>query len=78
LKSACPQRRSDFGRSEAMPVGQKHHERVAIAVAVLPDGLDQLVDLVGRGTISICAWSAGRSSAKCRPTKGDDYRADAR
>jgi hypothetical protein len=30
-----------------MPVGQKHRERVAMAVAVLPDGLDQLVDLVG-------------------------------
>jgi hypothetical protein len=38
-----------------MPVGQKHHERVAIAVAVLPDGLDQLVDLVGGRAISICA-----------------------
>jgi hypothetical protein len=36
-----------FCRSEAMPVGQKHHERVAMAVAVLPNRLDDLLDLVG-------------------------------
>ena len=30
-----------------MPVGQEHHERITVAVAVLPDGLDQLLDLVG-------------------------------
>ena len=29
-----------FGCPEAVPVGQKHHERVAMAVALLPDGLD--------------------------------------
>ena len=26
-----------FGRSEAVPIGQKHHQRVAMTVAVLPD-----------------------------------------
>jgi hypothetical protein len=36
-----------FGCSEAMPVGHKHHERVAMAVAVLPDRLNQLLDFVG-------------------------------
>jgi len=30
-----------------VPVGQKHHERIAMAVAVLRDRLDQLLDFVG-------------------------------
>ena len=36
-----------FGGPEAVPVGQKHHECVAVAVAVGLGRLDQLLDLVG-------------------------------
>ena len=41
-----------FGRSEAMPVGQKHHEGVTVAVAVGLGCLDKLLDLVGGQTAS--------------------------
>jgi hypothetical protein len=37
----------DFGRSEPVAEGQEHHKRIAMAVTVLLDGLDQLLDLVG-------------------------------
>ena len=34
-----------FGRPQSMPVGQKHHEGVAVAIPVLARRLDQLLHL---------------------------------
>jgi hypothetical protein len=42
-----------------MSVGQKHHERIAMAVPVLPDRLGQLLDLIGGQVLAraqLCIW----------------------
>ena len=52
-----------FGRSEAMPVGQKHHQRVALAVAVRLGRLDQLLDLVGSQVLAGAQLSVWRRAA---------------
>ena len=52
-----------FGRSKAMPEGQKHHERNAMAVAVLPGRLDQPLDLIGGEVLAgaqLYIWCAPR------------------
>jgi hypothetical protein len=36
----------DFRRSKAMPVGQKHHQGIAVAVAIGLGRLNELIDLV--------------------------------
>ena len=41
-----------LGRSQAMPVGQEHHQRVAMAIAVRLSRLDQLLDLIGREVLA--------------------------
>ena len=46
-----------------MSVGQKHHERIATAVPVLPDRLGQLLDLIGGQVLAraqLCIWCAPR------------------
>jgi hypothetical protein len=53
LKSTCsPAQVHHFGRSEAVPVGQEHHQRVAVAVAVGLGRLDQFLDLVRRQVLA--------------------------
>jgi hypothetical protein len=44
-----------------MPVGQEHHECVSMTVAVLPDGLDQLLDLIGRQVLACAQLSVWRA-----------------
>jgi hypothetical protein len=52
-----------------MPEGQKHHEGVAVTVAVLPDGLDQLLDLISGQVLAgaqLRVWCApGRDCSIC-------------
>ena len=38
-----PPKVHDLGRPQAMPIGQKHHQSVAVAVAVVADRLDQFL-----------------------------------
>lgn len=56
----------DFGRSEAVPVSQKHYESVALTLTVLSGGLDQALHLgmgeVFSGSQLGIPWSAGNCS----------------
>jgi len=50
-----------------MPIGQKHHERVTVAVAVGLGRFGQLLDLVGRQVLAraqLCVGGASRVTVK--------------
>jgi hypothetical protein len=44
LKSICSPQVDDLGRPQAMPIRQEHHQGVAVAVAVVADRLNHLLD----------------------------------
>jgi hypothetical protein len=63
-----------FGRSKAMPIGQKHHQRVTVTVLVGLGRLNQLLDLVGREVLAgaqLCIWCALRRDCSIFGSWGD-------
>ena len=62
-----PAQVDDFGRPQAVPISQKHHERVAPTLAVLSGGLDQGLHF-GRSEVFSCSqlgtWRTLRATVR--------------
>ena len=59
-----PAQRDQLGRPQAVPIGDQHHGGVAVAMAVLPGGSDQAIDLgvgqvLARADLGVAADGAG-------------------
>src|SRR6516165_6319645 len=66
-----PPQRAQFGRSEAMPVGKKHHGRVPVAMAVIPGSLHKPFDLTLRQVFTLAVVGVGEAaSANCSLYRG--------
>src|SRR6516164_911176 len=61
-----PPQRAQFGRSEAMPVGEQDHGRVPVAMAVVPGSLHKPFDLTLRQVFTLAVMGVGEAtSANC-------------
>src|SRR6516165_5963220 len=66
-----PPERAQFGRPEAMPVGQQDHGRVPMAMAVIPGSLHKPFDLTLRQVFTLAVMGVGQTtSANCSLYRG--------
>src|SRR6516162_11394558 len=66
-----PPQRTQFGRSEAMPVGEQDHGRVPVAMAVAAGSLHKPFDLTLRQVLTLAVVRVGQAtSANCSLYRG--------